>query len=242
MVDQGDTQVVNLPEIEESNTLESFPISENGSVSEICSNLSEDQVSSFSSMEGLEISDNVRRFFSVYYRNSDLWAILSEWVPRDYQGQDSQCEIWKLAALTREAREITHHLAEMQEIYRENGVLPEEKVCASHDCQTMISIPPENLENEEQEIGAEIQVDEVPTLETGTQTEESVNWSFFEFLKAKISNCLESLNDCLQSLNESFVFFFDKDVKTLGFICDYVFYQCLDVVLDVVEKIYSWFF
>jgi hypothetical protein len=104
MVDQGDTQVVNLPEIEESNTLESFPISENGSVSEICSNLSEDQVSSFSSMEGLEISDNVRRFFSVYYRNSDLWAILSEWVPRDYQGQDSQCEIWKLAALTREAR------------------------------------------------------------------------------------------------------------------------------------------
>ena len=247
MMDQHETQVVNLPEIQESNTLESFPISQNGSVSEACSDLSEDQASSISSFESLEISDNIPRFFTVYNRNSDLWTILSEWVPRDFSGQDSQCEIWKLSALTREAREITWHLAEMEEIYREKGVLPKDIV--DQNCQTLVSIPPKDVENEDQEIATEIEIVEVPTIETvvekqnvQTQTEESVNWSFFEFLKAKISNCLESLNDCLQSLNESFVFFFDKDVKTLWFICDSVFFQSLDVVLHVVEKIYSWFF
>ena len=91
MMDQHETQVVNLPEIQESNTLESFPISQNGSVSEACSDLSEDQASSISSFESLEISDNIPRFFTVYNRNSDLWTILSEWVPRDFSGQDSQC-------------------------------------------------------------------------------------------------------------------------------------------------------
>ena len=135
----------------------------------------------------------------------------------------------------------------MEEIYREKGVLPKDIV--DQNCQTLVSIPPKDVENEDQEIATEIEIVEVPTIETvvekqsvQTQTEESASWSFFEFLKAKISNCLESLNDCLQSLNESFVFFFDKDVKTLWFICDSVFFQSLDVVLHVVEKIYSWFF
>lgn len=241
MMDQPETQVVNLPEIQESNTLESFPISQNGSVSEAGSDLSDSQASSLSSFESLEISDNVLRFFSVYNRNSDLWEILSEWVPRDFSGQDSQCEIWKLSALTREAREITWHLAEMEEIYRQNGVLPEEKHVVDQNCQTPVSIPPKDVENEEQEIATEIEIVEVPIIETKnieTQTEESVNWSFFEFLKAKITNCLESLNDCLQSLNESFVFFFENDVKTLGFLCDFLF----DQSLNVVEMIYHWFF
>ena len=237
---------------------DSFPISRHGrplsqtgslsesesTLSEAGSNLSDSQVSSLSSFgEGVDISDNILRFFSVYHRNTDVWEILSEWVPRDFSGQDSQCELWKLSALTREAREITWHLREMEEIYQEKGVLPKNVV--DQNCQTLVSIPPEDVENEEQEIATEIEIVEVPTIETvvekqsvQTQTEESVNWSFFEFLKAKITNCLESLNDCLQSLNESFVFFFDKDVKTLWFICDSFFNESLDLL----AKIYSWFF
>ena len=237
---------------------DSFPISRNGrplsktgsfsesgsTLSEAGSNLSDSHASSLSSFgEGVDISDNILRFFSVYHRNTDVWEILSEWVPREFSGQDSQCELWKLSALTREAREITWHLAELDEIYREKGVLPKDVV--DQNCQTLVSIPPEDVENEKQEIATEIEIVEVPTIETvvekqsvQTQTEEPVNWSFFEFLKAKITNCLESLNDCLQSLNESFVFFFDNDVKTLGFLCDFLF----DKSLDVVETIYHWFF
>ena len=101
------------------------------------------------------------------------------------------------------------------------------------------------MENEGQEIATEIEIVEVPTIETvvekqsvQTQTEESVNWSFFEFLKAKITNCLESLNDCLQSLNESFDVLFGDDVKTIYFVCDFFF----DKSLDLLEKIYFWFF
>ena len=237
---------------------DSFPISRNGrplsqtgsfsesgsTLSEAGSNLSDSQASSLSSFgEGVDISDNILRFFSVYHRNTDVWEILSEWVPREFSGQDSQCELWKLSALTREAREITWHLAELDEIYREKGVLPKDVV--DQNCQTLVSIPPEDVENEKQEIATEIEIVEVPTIETvvekqsvQTQTEEPVNWSFFEFLKAKITNCLESLNDCLQSLNESFNVLFGDDVKTIYFVCDYFF----DKSLDLLEKIYSWFF
>lgn len=223
---------------------ETGSFSESGStLSETVSDLSDSQASSLSSFESLENSDNILRFFSVYHRNTDVWELVSEWVPRDFSGQDSQCELWKLSALTREAREITWHLAELDEIYREKGVLPKDVV--DQNCQTLVSIPPEDVENEGQEIATEIEIVEVPTIETvvekqsvQTQTEESVNWSFFEFLKAKITNCLESLNDCLQSLNESFDVLFGDDVKTIYFVCDFFF----DKSLDLLEKIYFWFF
>ena len=42
----------------------------------------------------------------------------------------------------------------------------------------------------------------------------------------------------LQSLNESFNVLFGDDVKTIYFVCDYFF----DKSLDLLEKIYSWFF
>jgi hypothetical protein len=205
------------------------PLSENGSFSETGSNLSEDQASSLSSLEGLEISDNVPRFFSVYNRNSDLWELVSELVPRDFGGYDGQRSIWEMGALTREARTITRHLLEMEQIAIENGVLPpEEKDCVSHDCQTLISLSPnQNVENQEQEIGTEIQI--IETKNIGIQTEP--NWTFFESLKGKVTSFV-------QDLSESFNVLFGDEIKTIYFVCDSLFVSGLDLV----EKVYSWFF
>lgn len=219
MKDEADTQVVNLPEIQESNTVESFPIDtvesfpidlDNFTISHAAANL----------LRELKIVDSHTLEIVTYY---DEWNMNEK--------------MWQLRQMTLLVRDLRGYLIQMENEAYALGTLKFQKIPQS--TQTPIS----SFQN----VGVETTVS--TTIETviekqsiQTQTEESVSWSFFEFLKAKINNCLESLNDCLQSLNESFVFFFDKDVKTLGFICDYFFYQALDPVLHVVEKIYHWFF
>ena len=211
MKDQVETQVVNLPEIEESNTLEFFPIDlDNFTISHAAANL----------LRELKIVDSHTLEIVTYY---DEWNMNEK--------------MWQLRQMTLLVRDLRGYLIQMENEAYALGTLKFQKIPQA--TQTPIS----SFQN----VGVETTVS--TTIETviekqsvQTQTEEPVNWSFFEFLKAKVTNCLESLNDCLQSLNESFVFFFDKDVKTLWFICDSVFFQSLDVVLHVVEKIYSWFF